>query len=235
MLPSMMPSPPPRVLLVWALAAGLLGLSMAGCVRLLEPRTSDATYYLLGERAAPSAASPQAPSPADTAGLRVGLRKPRLASYLDATRIVTRRGPHQVQFSEFHRWGEELDRGIGRTVAARLAARPEIRAVEVVPWSPGASFDYVVELHVLRFEGVGPPPDPEADEDAPPPDGHAQVVVEWTVLRPGTDAVLARQTTRHRAATWPVGNYPALVARLGAGLGTLVEDVAAQLSRLNAS
>jgi len=120
-------------------------------------------------------------------------------------------------------------------VATRLAARPEIRAVEVVPWSPGASFDYVVELHVLRFEGVGPPPDPEADEDAPPPDGHAQVVVEWTVLRPGTDAVLARQTTRHRAATWPVGNYPALVARLGAGLGTLVEDVAAQLSRLNAS
>lgn len=231
----MTPSPPPRVLLIWAFAASLLGLSMTGCVRLLEPRTSDATYYLLGERAAPSQAASSGASSADTAGLRVGLRTPRLASYLDATRIVTRRGAHQVQFSEFHRWGEELDRGIGRTVATRLAAQPEVQTVEVVPWSPGASFDYVVELHVLRFEGVGPPPDPEADEDAPPPNGHAQVVVEWTVLRPGTDAVLARQTTRHRAATWPVGNYPALVARLGAGLDTLVKALAAQLSRLNAS
>ena len=229
-----MPPPRLRVLVLWAVAAGLLGLSVTGCVRLLEPRASDATYYLLGDAPQPDA-RPNDESPTDTTGLTVGLRQPRLAAYLDATRIVTRRGPHEIQFSEFHRWGEDLDRGIGRRVATGLEAQPGIRSAEVVPWSPGATFDFILQLHVLRFEGVGPPIDPEADEDAPPPKGHSRVVVQWTLLHPEDETVLARHTTRHEESGWSVTNYSALVSRLGTSLDVVVDDITTRLQQMDRS
>jgi len=211
----------------WAVALALLVLSVAGCVRLLEPRTSDATYYLLDR------AEETSPGSADTTGLSVGLRQPRLAPYLDAARIVTRRGPHQINFSEFHRWGENLDRGISRTVARGLEARSDIHAVETVPWPKGAAFDYIVELEVLRFEGVGPPPDPTADDDAPPPEGHSQMTVQWTIRPPEDDTVLVHKHTHHRTEGWRVDDYEALVANLGRGLNVLVDEVGTQLQILD--
>jgi uncharacterized lipoprotein YmbA len=211
----------------WAVALGLLALSVAGCVRLLEPRASDATYYLLDRAQQTGASTP------DTARLTVGLREPRLASYLDPTRIVTRRGSHQINFAEFHRWGEDLDRGINRTVAQNLETRSGIRSVEAVPWPEGSTFDYVVELHVLRFEGVGPPPDPEADDDAPAPDGHSQMAVQWAIRHPKADTILARGQTRHRTDDWRVNNYEALVEHLGRGLDVLVDDVGTRLHTLD--
>ncbi|WP_263784581.1 PqiC family protein [Salinibacter grassmerensis] len=216
-----------------AALAGLVALSVTGCVRLLEPRKSDATYYLLDSASAPDTVATQAPS-ADTMGLRVGLRAPRLASYLDETRIVTRHGPNAIEFSEFHRWGEDLDQGIGRTVARALEARPGIRSVEMVPWPRGATFDYLLQLHVSGFEGVGPrPPEPEADDDAPPPDGHTQMTVQWTIRQPEVDTVLAQATAHHRTEEWRVDDYGGLVARLGRGLDVLVDDVGTQLQRLH--
>lgn len=217
----------PRPVGLWAVALALLALSVAGCVRLLEPRTSDATYYLLDR------AEQTGPGSADTTGLSVGLRQPRLAPYLDAVRIVTRRGPHRLSFAEFHRWGENLDRGISRTVARGLEARSGVHAVESTPWPKGATFDYIVELDVLRFEGVGPPPDPDADDDAPPPEGHSQMTVQWTVRSPEDDTVLVRENTRYRTEGWRVGNYEALVEHLGRGLNVLVDEVGTRLQALD--
>lgn len=211
---------------LWAVALSLLFLSVVGCVRLLEPRTSDATYYLLDR------AQQRTSAPADTTGLSVGLRQPRLASYLDATRIVTRRGPHRITFAEFHRWGEDLGRGISRTVARGLETRSDIHSVKAVPWPEGATFDYIVELHVLGFEGVGPPPDPEGD-DSSSPKGHSRMTVQWTIRRPAADTVLVRETTHHRTENWRVNDYEALVANLGQGLDVLVDDVGAQLQALH--
>jgi uncharacterized lipoprotein YmbA len=221
-------SPPSRLSRVglWAVALALLFLSVAGCVRLLEPRTSDATYYLLDR------AEQTNPEAVDTTGLSVGLRQPRLASYLDAARIVTRRGPHRITFAEFHRWGENLDRGISRTVARGLETHADLHSVEAVPWPEDATFDYIVELHVLGFEGVGPPPDPTAEEDAPPPEGHAQMAVQWTIRPPEADTVLARGQTHHRTEDWRVNDYEALVANLSRGLNVLVDDIGAQMRTL---
>ena len=76
--------------------------------------------------------------------------------------MVTRRGPTWIQFAEFHRWGEDLNQSIGRTVALALEDQPGIRSAELVPWPKGVTFDHFVQLHVLIFEGVGPEPRPGA-------------------------------------------------------------------------
>lgn len=215
----------PRQFGLFAVALGLLAVSVAGCVRLLEPRTSDATYYLLDR-------PQQDPGTTDTTGLSVGLRQPRLASYLDATRIVTRRGPHRLVFSEFHRWGEDLGRGISRNVALGLEAHPKIHSVEAVPWPEGSTFDYIVELHILSFEGIGPPPDPEADDDTPP-EGSSQMIVQWTIRPPEADTALVREKSHHRTENWRLNDYEALVANLSRALDVLVDDIGSRLRTLN--
>lgn len=221
------PSPPSsflRRLGLGALALGLIGLSVAGCVRLLEPRPSNITYYLLDSNLDADTVS------VDTTGLEVGIRQPHLASYLDAARIATRQGPNQIRFSESYRWGEDLEQAINRVVALSLEAQPGIQSTEVVPWPKGATFDYIVQLRVLRFEGEGPPPPgPDADDDAPIPEGHSQMVVRWTILGPDGKTVRAKGLTRHQRDGWPVTDYGALVSRLDASLEVLAKDIGARL------
>jgi hypothetical protein len=210
-----------------ALLVGALALVVASCVRLPSPRPSNTQYYLLGS------AGPSDTTATDT-GLRVGLRKPRLAAYLDTRSLVTRRGPNEIHFSEFHRWGEELGPALNRVVALNLEAQPGIQSAEVVPWPRGPTFDYVLQLRVLRFEGVGPPPPgPDADDDAPIPEGHAHVSVGWTVLGPEGDTLRARGQTQHQIDGWPVTDYADLVSKLDTSLVVLAEDLGTRLRALS--
>lgn len=207
-------------------ALGLFGLVLTGCVRFLEPRSSNITYYLLDN-------SVEADTPStDTTGLRVGFRQPQIASYLDASRIVSRQGPNTVRFSDVHRWGEDLDQALNRVVAVSLEEKEGIQSTEVVPWPQGASFDYVVQLRVLRFEGVGPPPDPEVDDEDTVREGHSQIAVRWTILGPDGENVRARGLTRHREDGWTVNDYADLASKLGASLNVLAEDLSTQLQAL---
>lgn len=212
---------------VLLLLVGLTGLLAVGCVRLLEPRPSNTRYYLLDSRL------PTDTTATPTEGLRIGLRKPRLAEYLDTPTLAIRRGPNEICFSEFHRWGEDLGPSLNRIVGLNLELEPGIHSAEVVPWPRGTAFDYVVQLRVLRFEGVGPaPPDPDADDDAPVPTGHTQMTVAWTVLGPNGDEVMARGWTRHRRDDWAVTDYAGLVAELDTSLVVLAQDIGRRLRTL---
>ncbi len=211
------------------LAATFVGLFLGGCVQLPSPRPSNTNYYLLeGELADDTTV--------ETSGLRLGLRKPRLPEYLDAPTIVTRRGTNQIRFAEFHRWGEELGPALNRALALNLEGQSGIQSAEVVPWPRGSTFDYVIQLHVLRFEGVGPaPPGPDADDDAPVPTGHSQMTVGWTILGPEGDTVRTRGLTRHREEGWPVNDFGNLVAKLDTSLVVLAEDLSRRLRTLSAT
>lgn len=211
------------VVLVLVAVSGLLAV---GCVRLLEPRPSNTKYYLLESRL-------DAETELSAEGLRLGLRKPRLADYLDTPTIVTRHEDHEIRFSEFHRWGENLGTAFNRTVGLNLEAQPGIASTEVVPWPQGTAFDYVVQLRVLRFEGVGPPPPgPDADDDAPVPTGHTQMTVTWTIFGPEGGTVRTQGRTQHRMDDWPVTDYAGLVSHLDSSLVVLAEDIRTRLQSL---
>ena len=206
--------------------AGVLALVVTSCVRLPSPRPANTQYYLLEHSSSPDTA-------AATADLRVGLRKPHLADYLDTRSLVTRHGPNEIQFADLHRWGEDLGPAINRVVGLNLEAQPGIQSVDVAPWPQGAEFDYVVQLRVLRFEGVGPrPPGPDADDDVPIPEGHSQLTVGWTVFGPRGDSVRARGRTEHQIDGWPVTDYADLASKLDRSLTVLAEDIRTRFSSL---
>ena len=158
-------------------------------------------------------------------GLAIGVRRLDIASYLETPFIVVRRGPNRLGLSEFHRWGEDLSGGINRTVAGYLSDRARFRGIDVAPWPAGEQHDYVIQLHVLRFEGVVPD-EPEAVE------GEAHMLVAWEIIQPLDGVVLRRGTTDYRENGWTLGDYAGLVTLLDAGLHVLSSDLVARLEQL---
>jgi uncharacterized protein len=198
-------------------------LSPAGCFSLSHDAPPQ-QHYVLGADGPPELAAPPRDRPlADFSGHLVGLRPPRMAEYLATPFIVVRRGSHQVEFSEYHRWGEDLGRAINRTVAVRLAALAPSHRVERAPWPSGTSPELLIQLQILRFEGVGP----ERSESG---EGEAHLLATWEILRPLDGAVLGRGTTEVREGGWSVGDFDGLVRLLDSGLATLAGELAVSLA-----
>ncbi len=196
---------------VCALALGLVMLG--GCLD-LKPQPDVTRYFVLGETSsATSTASVDNPQ-----GLPLGMRALRVAPHLDSQHIVTRLDAHEVSFADDFHWGEDLDEGISRTLAAYLAATDPVRSVQVVPWPDRAVYEYVIEVHVERFEGFTP--------DA------AHLLATWSILDAEDGRPLRQGRTDHRAQGWSASDYPDLVHKLDASLHVLAEDLAAGLRAL---
>jgi hypothetical protein len=197
-------------------------------------------HYVLG--GGPSTvASPEGTVLAgDSTSPSIGLRRPQIAAYLDAPFLVVRRGSHQIGFSEFHRWAEELGGGINRAVAGHLSQRGVFGTVDVAPWSPRERYAYLIQLNVLQFEGLIPEVVAGVRDEFPLDDvregatqeGEAQIVASWEIIRHEDGAVLARGVTDHRQGGWRVGDYAGLVTLLDAGLGVLADDLIAAMAAL---
>lgn len=210
------------------LAAPAVLLLLAGCFKLSRD-TPRVQYFVLGGAALPSAVADTvkgtrtgAPSTPDSAGLALGLRRIDLASYLAVPAILLRRGANEIVVSEFHRWGEDLGEGINRAVAAHLASAPPVRSVDVAPWAARARHDYIVQLHVSRFEGVA---------DSAATEGRSQLSAGWDIIRALDGRVLVRGRTEALEGPWRVSDYRGLVTSLDAALAGLARDIRSCLSR----
>jgi len=195
-------------------------VAVAGCFGLGRGEAPQ-RHYVLG--VGPHPENPTSAGPTgEVSGVAIGLRPLRLAEYLKTPFIVVRQGPHQIEFSEFNRWGETLDQGINRTVAGYIAGREPFRSVDFAPYPPRAKHEYVIQLQILRFEGLEP------DETAITK-GEALLLATWEIFRGEDGAMLARGTTEYHGKGWTVGDYDGLVSLLETGLSELADDVVARL------
>lgn len=191
--------------------APLLLLSAAGCFKLSRTSPELQQYVLSGARSSTAAASAS-----DSNRLTIGLRRMDLAPYLTVPAILMRRGAHEIVTSNFHRWGEGLGEGINHTVAAYLTNAPPVARANVAPWAARTGHDYLVQLHVLRFEGV---------IDSAATTGAVHVLTTWDIIRPIDGAMLLRGTTDFRGGRFTVGDYEGLVAELSSSLGRVAQDI----------
>lgn len=196
-------------------------LGMTGCFSLGRNPPVD-RHYVLGGGLQSDSASP------DSAALTIGLRQVQLASYLATPLIVVRHGAHRITFSEFNRWGEDLDGGIARAVAANLTARPSVQRVDVVPWPVRERYDFLIQIHVSRFEGALP-------EESTATEGEVHVLAAWEIMRQQDGAMLAEGTTDFRGRGWRVDDYAGLLTLLDRGLNVLTDDLAICLGSLGSA
>jgi uncharacterized protein len=205
-----------------ALPFAVLLALVPGCVSLGRDSPPLELYVIGGD---PSS-SMTAPMPG-VAGVTVGMRRLHLAPYLATAAIVVRRGPHEILTSDYHRWGEDLDGGINRAVARHLGDGAQFRAVDVAPWPARSRYDYLVQLHIVRFEGVVPAGPPGAVDMGAV--GGVHVVSTWEIIRQHDETVLMRGGTEFREEGWRVGDYAALVALLERGVAQVASDLTAAL------
>lgn len=195
-------------------------LSLAGCFS-LSRNTPPLQQYVLSGARTPMAA----PVAADAGSLTIGIRRADLAPYLAVPAIIMRRGTHEIVTSPFNWWGEELGEGINHTVAAQLTNVPPVKAVNIAPWTVRSQHDYLLQLHVSRFEGV---------VDSTEVTGAVHVRVTWDIIRPLDGAVLVRGTTDYRDGQFTVGDYETLVSELNTALDRVARDIRTCLGRFRA-
>ncbi len=191
-------------------------LILTGCFNLSREEPPQ-QHYVLGESQLQDNRAPAE----SLAGLSVGLRRVQVAEYLNTPLIVVRHGAHAIRFSEFHRWGEGLGGGINRALASHLTTRAAFETINVVPWSPQARHDYLIQVRLLRFEGQV--------SSSSASEGKAYLLATWEIINPQDGAVLARGTTDYQGGTWAVGDYDALVTLLDEGVGELSDDLVASM------
>ena len=127
----------------------LLVLSFAACTK----ASPDLRYYVL-------VASPEmSPSVAHAGiaardGPRVGLLPVGLPAYLQRSQMVMREENRVgIRMDDYHRWGEDLGRGINRVLGAVLTSKLEDIRGNAQPLHSGLPVDVRLQLDIRRFEG----------------------------------------------------------------------------------
>lgn len=201
------------------MAALLLALLLAlGCFRLARETPPMRQYVLSGP--APDSGR------AMRDGLAVGFRRMDIAAYLAAPSVLVRRGSNEIVASQYDRWGEDLGEAINRVVAGHLARRPPVRSADIAPWGIRTRHDYLVQLHVERFEGVTDSTTPRGTAE-----GRIHLQATWDIIRPLDGMLLIRGSSDDRGGTWRIGDYSTLVKGFDGALLQLANDIGKCLSR----
>jgi uncharacterized lipoprotein YmbA len=198
-------------------------LVLSGCVSLSRGAPTEQHFVLGGALPWQNAAPAR-----DFTNVTIGMRRLQLAAYLESPFVLVRSGPNQVGFSEFHRWAEGLEGGITRALAGYLGDRADFRGIDVAPWPAGERYDFIVQVHVSRFEGVAP-------ADTAATQGEVVMLANWEVIRQTDGQVLTRGITDYREGGWSVGDYAGLVTQLDAGLHLLTDQILSSLDEARAT
>jgi uncharacterized lipoprotein YmbA len=195
-------------------ALALSGLALTGCLN-LKPVIDRTRFYVLS--AAPAATPGMAGSNGE---LAVGISRVDIPAYLLDSRIARRQGASEIKYSEYHRWAEQLDRGLQRVLGADLSSLLSSDRVVLSAWQRG-EVRAEVHLSVQRFE---------CDER-----GRVVLEARWRIATPGGEGTLRAghsHITRQGPAllTDPEGAVGALsqaLADLSQEIATAVRGVCA--------
>ena len=181
-------------------------IALAGCA---GPSPS-VTYYSLAQ---PAVEPVPAGAGAAVADKTIGIGPITIPDVVNRPQLP-RPAADGMQLEEFHRWGGDLDREMGRALVLQLSRRLRSEQVVEYPWSVPFTPDYQVAIDVLQFS---------IDVR-----GQATLNARWGILTAGAQQprIRASLVTRPVEGPSPGGRAHALrqtVADLG-------EEIAAQRS-----
>lgn len=197
----------PDHLRISGLAGLLLALaacaSLTGCFSFLKPAYSTARHFVLAPlpAAGPATVTPGA--------LAVGVGPVKLPGYLFDTSLAVREGTNEIKYLPSVLWGERLDTGVQRVLAANLASLLPTDQIRLSAWR-SEEVEAGVYVAIEQF-----------DVDS---SGHAVLVAWWRILSPSGEKTLKAGECRFaRQGPPPEANPSGAVATLS--------DLVANLSR----
>ena len=197
---------------------GLIGISFLLSACLLPRPVEDRTrYYLLEasgvDELAGSAARFMDP---DDAGLVIGLRRVRVADYINVPAIVVRNTDGHLRYTHYQRWAEGLDRGTARLLREVLRRDTAIKSVYFFPEAGREFVDFEVEVQLLACDAI------EREDGS----GEYFFRAYWSVFEPESGGVIATGDFVRRG-DWQPGDYAAFtraISRVGTEFGNEISE-----------
>lgn len=150
--------------------------------------------------------------------LSLGIGPISLPGYLDRQEIVTRIAQNQVRLSEYDRWAEPLEEGVGRVVSQNVASILSAERITSYPWPTERRPLYQVEIEILRFET-------NTSQEA-------QLAARWTVRHTAKKDLVRYHDTR-LSHTAPERSTAASVAALSQVLADMSRQIARAIEEMN--
>lgn len=150
-----------RRLLLWL---GVSACVAAAACSFMAPQP-DLTQYFILSPAVPN--SSNAPSPASTAGVSIGVGPISFPDYLKRPGVVTRTTSNRLIVSNQKLWAEPLDRDFQSVLGQNLSKILGTRKIINYPWYADTHIDYQVQVWVERFEAAE--------------DGRSWLTAVWTI------------------------------------------------------
>lgn len=191
---------------------GLILLALSGCTS-FSAQPDPSRFFTLS--ALPLESTER--RPADASKLSLGIGPVSIPGYLDRQELVTRVAQNQVRLSEYDRWAEPLDEGVGRVVSQNVASILRAERISSYPWPLDRRPLYQVELEMLRFE----------TDNA----REAQLAARWTVRHASKKELVRYRDTRISRATGD-RSTAASVAALSEALADLSRQIAQAIEEM---
>ena len=171
-------------------------------------------YYLLNslQSGAPSAEKARAQN-----DLTIGVGPVKIPAYLDRPEMATRSAPDSLQFAEFDKWAEPLERNLTRVIAENLAILLSTNRIGVFPWLNSAQVQYQVTVDITQLERM--------------PDGKVILAARWNVLGDQGDKMLVIESSRFSIPIESAG-YEAIASAESRAVEALSREIATAIKSL---
>ncbi len=197
---------------------GLLGIPVLLSACLLPRPVEDRTRYFLLEASGVEELTGSAARylDPDEPGLAIGLRRVRVADYINVPSIVVRNSDGQLRYTHYQRWAEGLDRGAARLLREVLRRDAAITSVYFFPEAGREFVDFEVEVQLLACDAI------ERDDGS----GGYFFRAYWSIFDPESGGVIATGDFVRRG-DWQPGDYSAFarnISRVGTEFGNEISE-----------
>jgi uncharacterized lipoprotein YmbA len=141
----------------------------------------------------------------------------KIPEYLDRPEMTTRSTPYSLQFAEFDKWAEPLEKSLARVLAENLSILLSTDRVVVFPWAGSVHVLYQVTVDVEQLEYTS--------------DGKALLVAGWSVFGNDGGKLLAIKRSRIIVPVQSTG-FEAIASAQSRAVGDMSREIAAGLESL---
>ncbi len=196
------------------LNSGIAAIFMLSLVFLCGCASKAPNYYVLHslQSEAPDVKMPRAEN-----DLTIGVGPIKIPEYLDRPQMATRSTPDSLQFAEFDKWAEPLDKNLASVLAENLSILLSTDRIVVFPWGGSMHVLYQVTVDVSQMEYT--------------PDGKAVLVAGWSVFGNDGDKLLETRRSRIIVPVQSTG-FEAVASAQSRAVGDMSREIAACIESL---
>jgi hypothetical protein len=150
--------------------------------------------------------------------LTIGVGPVKIPEYLDRPQMATRSTPDSLQFAEFDKWAEPLDKNLARVIAEDLSILLSTDGVVIFPWPGSVHVQYQVTVDIAQMDYT--------------PDGKALLFAGWSIFGNNGGKLLVIRRSRIIVPVQSAG-FEAIASAQSRAVGDMSREIAECIESLS--